>query len=162
MQHPAWLLGLAAAILGTWPAVATAQASTPAAAGSEPQSRSPRPAAAPCQKELSGADFLGAAHARGVAPTSDCLVVDLPSNRFHAPPSSACVLSFDAASWLAPGWQFVRLTGSGRFRATSGPLGLEVRIDAGGGFRLHSVRVVSADPVEAARCGAVRATDVLR
>ena len=115
-----------------------------------------------CIRDFVGSDFLSGAHARGIAPVSNCFAVDLMSNSFHAPPASPCTLTLDTTKWLVPGWQFAGLTGSGRFQTSAASGTLVVTINAGGGFLLRSVRVTTVELMDPAQCEATKVTDVLR
>lgn len=133
-----------------------------ASEGDEPSSTAVAPTKQLCQVEFVGSSFLSGAHARGIAPASDCLMIDLPANQFFAPPERACSINFGVQTWLVPGWRFVGLEGSGTFASSLTQSGLEVKVEAGGGFLLKSVRLVAAELMEPKQCDSIKVPAVLR
>lgn len=146
------LLGLAAG--------AAAQPPQPVASGAAAASMAG--AASACERRLDAQPFLVAAQARGLAPGSDCLLVDMVGNHFFAPPATACSLRFAAADWLAPGWEFVRLQGVGGFTSRHEAGALIVTIEARGGFSATEFTLRSQQPMAAEACQAMAPGELLR
>lgn len=148
----AWLAA-AVSIVGAAPPAPPSAASAPASAATGAQT---------CVKSIDAAQFLAASQARGLLPESDCLHVDMADNRFFAPPSAACSVTFSSKAWLVPDWEFVRLKGVGGFTSRQEAGALIVTIEALGGFSAAEFTLRSKGPMQSDDCKAAGVGDILR
>jgi hypothetical protein len=149
------LQGLAIAGLITATGTQAEDAPTPTPAASEPKSQA-------CQVTLDGSQVLKRAHERGLKPRSDCLLVDLAKNQFYAPSNVKCTVTLEVMNWLRPDWDYVALSGAGRFTSSVKDGEVAITIESGGGFTLRTLSVSSARGLTDAVCKTMRTDDVMK